>query len=126
MMKRTLATALTLLILVVFFPVGEATALEPLTLAPLTLRGQSHHHDRAYERRHPGHLAPLRLTPRQRPRISANRYDFNSLSNEYTFEASPYGFDSLNNRYRAADPYRFEGFNNPYAFDSGLEIRENR
>ncbi len=105
-----------------FYYVEKANALEPLTLAPLTLHNQD---SSQYSERHrPGTLAPLRLTPlRQRPRISANEYDFNSFSNEYGFEQNPYRFGSLTDPYGLGDPYRFQGYNNPYAFDSGLELR---
>ena len=56
-----------------------------------------------------------------RGKLSANKYDPDSVSNPYGRYGSKYSPDSINNPYGAGSRYRADSPNNPYG--QGLEIR---
>lgn len=53
--------------------------------------------------------------------LNSNKYDPNSVSNEYGRYGDPYSPDSINNPYgKYGDPYSPDSVTNPYATSSGF------
>ena len=59
-----------------------------------------------------------------RGKLSANKYDADSISNPYGRYGSKYSPDSINNPYGAGSKHRYDSPNNPYG--SGWKIYGGR